>query len=128
MPESLQSYASHLDALAEELPIAAARTSDEAMQLMQQAAQLGGTASAVRLSDLEALLTEAPDRLDTLTAATASARAQIRTVAEISRAISLTGQVIALAQCVATGQTQAIGPALQALTQGLTQGPGPHTA
>lgn len=122
MPESLQSYASHLDALAEELPIAAARTPEEAMQLMQHAAELGGTASAVRLAAIETLLADAPDRLDAITAATASARAQIRTVAEISRAISLTGQVIVLAQCVATGQVAALAPALQHLTQDLSAG------
>jgi len=119
MPESLQSYASHLDALAEELPLTAARTPEEAMQLMQQASELGGTASAVRLAAIEALLADAPERLDAITAATASARAQIRTVSEISRAIHLTGQVIALAQCVATGQIMAIGPMLGQLNQDL---------
>lgn len=119
MSESLQSYASHLDALAEELPLAAARTPEEALTLMRQASELGGTASAVRLAAIEALLTDAPDRLALITAATASAREQIRTVAEIGRAISLTGQVITLAQCVATGQFNAITPALQQLTQNL---------
>ena len=119
MPESLQSYASHLDALAEELPLAAARTPEEATTLMSQAGELGGTASAVRLAAIDALLAQAPGQLEAITSATASARAQIRTVAEISRVISLTGQVITLAQCVATGQFNAITPALQQLTQNL---------
>ncbi len=120
MSESLQSYAGHLDALAEELPIAAARTPEDALKLMQQASELGGTASAVRLASIETLLTDAPDRLEILTAATASARAQIRTVADISRAIDLTGQVIVLAQCVATGQIGALAPALERLSHDLT--------
>lgn len=113
----LQQLAQHLDELAEQVPIETAPTPQDAQTLMHQAQALGGAAAQLRLAAMQALLAESSVPLVQVLDATASAMGFIKTVQDINKTITVLGDVIVLAQAVASGNAPLIGPAMAHLLQ-----------
>ncbi|EIM31423.1 hypothetical protein [Leptothrix ochracea] len=116
-PDALKQIAQHLDDLAEQVPVDAARTPQEAQSLMEQVQALGSAASKLRLAAIEELLGESSVSLSDIIDATASAHGFIKTVQDLDKAIMVLGDVVALAQAVASGNAPLIGPAMAHLMQ-----------
>lgn len=115
--DALKQLAQHFDDLAEHVPVDAARTPQEAQSLMDQVQALGSSASKLRLAAIEELLGESSPPLSHIIDATASALGFIKTVQDIDQAIRVLGDVVALAQAVASGNAPLIGPAMAHLVQ-----------
>lgn len=120
-PAALQAFADILDEFAEDLPIEQAMSKSEAKQLMSFAQALGGAASNLRLVAVQQILADTTAPLTNISDATQKAQATIKRIKAISRVITLVGDVVVLAQVVATQKWPLVVPALKSLQKDTAQ-------
>ncbi len=120
-PGALQALAKLLDQVAEDLPIEQAMTKSEAKQLMSFAQALGGAASNLRLLAVQQILADTTVPLANISDATQKAQTVIKKITAISRVITLVGDVVVLAQVVATQKWPLVAPALKSLQKDTAQ-------
>ena len=114
-PAPLQAFADQLDDVAEALPIEQAMTKDQAKQLMSFVQALGGAASNLRLIAVQQILADTTASLANISDATQKALDTIKTITAISRVITVVGDIVVLAQVVATQKWPLVLPALKGL-------------
>lgn len=111
----LTAYADTLDDLAEALPIEAKMEKSEVKQLVALSQALGGAASNMRLIAVQDLLADTTKPLSDVSAATKEAQATLKKIKDVSRVISLVGDVVVLGQVIATQNWKMILPAFKNL-------------
>jgi hypothetical protein len=117
--DALLALAEQLDKLVEDLPIERQMEKDQARQLMNLGQGLGAAASNLRLMAVQAILAETTTPVAALTAATQQAREVIARIQAVSQLITIVGDVLVLAQVVATQKWGLVPPAFKNLKAAL---------